>query len=68
MTILETVTDVVGELERLGVSDVDDSSLTRALYSTDASLYRVVPQVVVRPRSVAEVLATVEACRATGTR
>jgi FAD/FMN-containing dehydrogenase/Fe-S oxidoreductase len=67
VTILETATDVVGELRRAGVSDVDDSSLARALYSTDASLYRVVPQVVVRPRSVEEVLATVEACRATGT-
>jgi FAD/FMN-containing dehydrogenase/Fe-S oxidoreductase len=51
----------------LGVSEVDDSTLARALYSTDASLYRVVPQVVVRPRSVEEVLATIEACRLTGT-
>ena len=32
-----------------GVTDVDDSTLARALYSSDASLYRVVPQVVVRP-------------------
>ncbi|MEV7397460.1 FAD-linked oxidase C-terminal domain-containing protein [Aeromicrobium sp. NPDC092404] len=60
-------TEVVHELRRLGVADVDDSSLARALYSTDASLYRVVPHVVVRPRSVEEVLATVEACRVTGT-
>lgn len=59
--------DIAAELRRLGVSDVDDSTLARALYSTDASLYRVVPQVVVRPRSVEEVLATVEACRLTGT-
>jgi FAD/FMN-containing dehydrogenase/Fe-S oxidoreductase len=62
-----TTRDVVAELRRLGVSDVDDSTLTRALYSTDASLYRVVPQVVVRPRHVEEVLATVAACRSTGT-
>ena len=34
--------------------DVDDSTLTRALYSSDASLYRVVPQVVVRPRHADE--------------
>ncbi len=61
------MSDVVAELRRLGLEDVDDSSLTRALYSTDASLYRVVPQVVVRPRSIDEVLATVEACRTTGT-
>jgi FAD/FMN-containing dehydrogenase/Fe-S oxidoreductase len=60
-------TDVVAELRRVGVTDVDDSTLTRALYSTDASLYRVVPQVVVRPRSAEEVLATIAACRETGT-
>ncbi|WP_332661773.1 FAD-binding oxidoreductase, partial [Aeromicrobium sp.] len=59
--------DIAAELRRLGVADVDDSTLACALYSTDASLYRVVPQVVVRPRSVEEVLATVEACRLTGT-
>ncbi|MCW2801377.1 MAG: FAD-binding oxidoreductase [Aeromicrobium sp.] len=46
---------------------MDDSSLARALYSTDASLYRVVPHVVVRPQSVEEVLATIAACRETGT-
>ncbi|MDX6277875.1 MAG: hypothetical protein QOJ72_2003, partial [Nocardioidaceae bacterium] len=59
--------EIVAELQRLGVADVDDSSLARALYSTDASLYRVVPHVVVRPRHVEEVLATVAACGATGT-
>ncbi|MCW2830063.1 MAG: FAD-binding oxidoreductase [Aeromicrobium sp.] len=58
--------DVRHELAKLGVTDVDDSSLTRALYSTDASLYRVVPQVVVRPRNVEEVLATVAVSRQTG--
>uniref|UniRef100_UPI000B0E374E FAD-binding oxidoreductase n=1 Tax=Aeromicrobium sp. REDSEA-S32_B7 TaxID=1811526 RepID=UPI000B0E374E len=58
--------DVVAELRRREVVDVDDSSTTRALYSTDASLYRVVPQVVVRPRSVEEVLAVLDASRATG--
>ena len=42
--------DLVQELRRRGVSDVDDSTLARALYSSDASLYRVVPRVVVRPR------------------
>ncbi|GAA3525905.1 FAD-binding and (Fe-S)-binding domain-containing protein [Aeromicrobium panaciterrae] len=68
MTAVDTATrDVVAELRRRGIGDLDDSTLTRALYSTDASLYRVVPQVVVRPRSVDEVLATIEACRTTGT-
>ncbi|HUP98933.1 MAG TPA: FAD-binding oxidoreductase, partial [Aeromicrobium sp.] len=51
--------DVVGALRRNGIGDVDDSVLTRALYSSDASLYRVVPQVVVRPRDVDELVATV---------
>ncbi|MFC6150280.1 MULTISPECIES: FAD-binding and (Fe-S)-binding domain-containing protein [Mumia] len=58
--------DVAAALRRAGVGDVDDSTLARALYSTDASLYRVVPQVVVRPRSVEEVLATVGVSRASG--
>ena len=65
-TVEQTSTDVVAELRRLGVRDVDDSSLARALYSSDASLYRVVPRVVVRPRDVDEVLAVVEACATTG--
>lgn len=49
-------------LRKTGIRDVDDSTLTRALYSTDASLYRVVPEVVVRPRDVDEVLATRAVC------
>jgi len=53
------VRDVVGALRRNGIDDVDDSVLTRALYSSDASLYRVVPQVVVRPRHIDELVATV---------
>lgn len=59
-------TDVVAELRRAGLTDVDDTTLTRALYSTDASLYRVVPQVVVRPRHADEVIATVAVARAAG--
>ena len=54
------------ELRRRGVADVDDSTLARALYSSDASLYRVVPQVVVRPRETDEVLAVLDASRALG--
>ncbi len=57
---------LVAELRRRGVSDVDDSTLTRALYSSDASLYRVVPQVVVRPRHPDELHAILEASHATG--
>src|SRR5690606_9129449 len=62
----EATGDVVAALRRAGVRDVDDSSLARALYSSDASLYRVEPLVVVRPHGIDEVHAVVEACRATG--
>ncbi|HEX5862453.1 MAG TPA: FAD-binding oxidoreductase, partial [Nocardioides sp.] len=58
--------DLLAELRRRGVTDVDDSTLARALYSSDASLYRVVPQVVVRPRHADEILATLDAARALG--
>ncbi|TXJ06766.1 MAG: FAD-binding oxidoreductase [Aeromicrobium sp.] len=59
--------DVVAALKNNGVRDVDNSSLTRALYSSDASLYRVVPEVVVRPRDIDEVHAVVAACAETQT-
>jgi FAD/FMN-containing dehydrogenase/Fe-S oxidoreductase len=55
--------DLVAALRRAGVAEVSASSLDRALYSSDASLYRVVPQVVVRPRSIDEILATLEVAR-----
>jgi FAD/FMN-containing dehydrogenase len=55
------VSDLVAELRRRGVTDVDDSPLARALYSSDASLYRVVPQVVARPRSTDEIIAVLDA-------
>lgn len=67
MTSPEIGLDIVASLRRNGVADVDDSSLARALYSSDASLYRVVPQVVVRPRDIDEIQAVVAACRETGT-
>jgi FAD/FMN-containing dehydrogenase/Fe-S oxidoreductase len=53
--------DLVAELRRRGVADVDDSTLARALYSSDASLYRVVPRVVVRPRTTDEIIAVLDA-------
>ena len=62
-----TATEVSAELRRAGVADIDDSTLARALYSTDASLYRVVPQVVARPRHRDEILAILSVARATRT-
>ena len=58
-------------LSREGLADTyDTSTLTRGLYSTDASIYRLVPTGVVRPRSVAEleqVLATARSAAITVT-
>ena len=53
-------------LRRAGVADVSGSTLDRAMYSTDASLYRVVPEAVVRPRSTEELLATLDVARQHG--
>jgi len=45
---------------------VDDSSLARGLYSTDASNYRIRPQVVLTPRSREDVVVAVRTARAHG--
>jgi FAD/FMN-containing dehydrogenase/Fe-S oxidoreductase len=58
--------ELLAGLRRAGVSDVDDSGLARALYSTDASLYRVLPRAVVRPRHTDEIVATLAVCRELG--
>ncbi|MCW2683172.1 MAG: FAD/FMN-dependent dehydrogenase [Blastococcus sp.] len=58
--------DVVSALRKAGIGDVDDSGLARALYSSDASLYRILPRAVVRPRHVDEMIATLEVCRNLG--
>jgi FAD/FMN-containing dehydrogenase/Fe-S oxidoreductase len=55
------------ELSRRGAGEVlDATGLTRALYSSDASLYRVVPQAVARPRTVEDVAVVLDAARAVG--
>ena len=55
------------QLSRRGASEVlDATALTRALYSSDASLYRVAPQAVARPRTVEEVAVVLDAARAVG--
>ena len=61
------VTELASQLRRRGVADVlDATDLTRALYSSDASLYRVVPQAVAQPRTVEETAAVLDAARAVG--
>jgi FAD/FMN-containing dehydrogenase/Fe-S oxidoreductase len=58
--------DLVGRLRAAVRGSVDDSSRRRAEYSTDASNYRVVPQVVVFPRDTDDVLAALDVARAAG--
>src|SRR6267154_2820865 len=59
-------TEVAVALRRAGLREVDASTRRRAEYSTDASLYRVVPAAVVFPRSADEVEATLAVCRSLG--
>jgi len=56
-------------LARLGdlAEIVDTSTLTRALYSSDASLYRIEPQAVAYPRTTDELVSVVRAALDTGT-
>jgi FAD/FMN-containing dehydrogenase/Fe-S oxidoreductase len=61
------VNDLVAELARRGVHDVDDSELARSLYASDASIYRVPPRLVVRPKHVDEIPAVLEVVRESGT-
>ncbi|MGW1342746.1 FAD-binding and (Fe-S)-binding domain-containing protein [Kribbella sp. NPDC002412] len=56
-------TELAAELRLRGISEADDSALARAMYAGDASLYRVVPLVVVRPRRTDELLAVHAAAR-----
>ncbi|WP_288799397.1 FAD-binding and (Fe-S)-binding domain-containing protein [uncultured Arsenicicoccus sp.] len=63
---MTTALDLVPELQRAGVRDIRADALTLGMYSTDASLYRVVPQVVVCPHDAAEVAAVLDVCRRTG--
>ncbi len=58
--------EIAAALRRAGVAEVDASTRRRAEYSTDASNYRVVPQVVVFPRHRDEVAATLAVCRTLG--
>ncbi|MEV4701891.1 FAD-linked oxidase C-terminal domain-containing protein [Actinoplanes sp. NPDC049316] len=61
-----TRADLAVRLRRAGVGDVLDDATNRSMYASDASLYRVVPRAVVRPRSEDEVAATLAVCRELG--
>ena len=66
-TLSPKVAELQLQLSRRGASEVlDATDLTRALYSSDASLYRVAPQAVARPRTVEDVAVVLDAARAVG--
>lgn len=53
---------VVEELHGTLTGEMRQDALARALYATDASIYEIIPEAVVWPRSAAEVAAVVRAC------
>ena len=57
---------IAHELRHHEVDDVLVAGVDRAAYSTDASLYRVVPRAVVRPRHTDDVLETLAVARSLG--
>ena len=59
--------DIAQALRAAMRGEVDESSRRRAEYSSDASNYRVVPQVVAFPRDTDDVLAAAEVSRRTAT-
>ena len=67
VALFPQVTELASQLRRRGIDDVlDATDLTRALYSSDASLYRVVPQAVALPRTIEETAAILDAARTVG--
>ena len=65
LPMVEVSTDVVRALERAGLEVRADAG-TRSMYASDASLYRIPPLAVVRPRDVDDVAATLAVARETG--
>ncbi len=57
-TVAEIVRDLSGHIE----GEVRADRLIRALYATDASIYQIVPDVVVFPKSPADVVTVVKTC------
>ena len=57
---------LAGRFAAAGVDDVRTDGTTRAIYSSDASLYRVPPLLVAAPRNADEVAAVLAVCRAEG--
>ena len=58
--------DLTARLRTAGIGDILVDDAHRAAYASDASLYRVVPRAIVRPRADDEVAATLAVCRELG--
>jgi FAD/FMN-containing dehydrogenase/Fe-S oxidoreductase len=63
---MEVSDELTAALRAAGVTEVDTTARRRAEFSSDASLYRVVPAAVVFPRAFDEVEATLSVCRTLG--
>lgn len=59
------IAGVISTLKRQHIL-VDDSALTKSLYSSDASVYRIAPLAVAFPRETGDIDAIVAACRDSG--
>lgn len=66
MLRVSTVEGLREALRGAGIADVRIDGTSRALYSSDASLYRVTPKAVVFPAHHDDVAATLEVCRRLG--
>ena len=62
-SVLVDTKDLVEELRRATSGEVRFDAMSRALYSTDASMYEMEPVGVVIPRTVEDVVATVDVVR-----
>ena len=70
VTPAETVNqgELAAVLRAAGLAEVETATRRRAEYSSDASNYRVVPEVVSFPRSTDEIVAALTVCRERGVR
>ena len=64
--ILQDFRSTLRDLDACAVDILDSSPLARALYSSDASIYRVVPTAIARPRHIDELSALVTAASQVG--
>ncbi|MFI7700493.1 FAD-binding and (Fe-S)-binding domain-containing protein [Nonomuraea sp. NPDC049480] len=59
---MDPAASLATDLRRRGLTDVLTDSTSRSIHSSDASLYRVLPLLIARPRSAEDVAAAIELC------